>query len=142
MRRKFGIYCIIIEELISSIKEDQTESANIFTQLEANIKTIQSDTSETKERVKTNQQPAKIRQQRVRPDHSMQRNPQHRSSTSKKKRKVLILHDSQLNSFQPDSFSQAFTTPCVDGRILVAFLYVASRRNYLRHFIAASRTRF
>ena len=31
-------------------------------------------------------------------------------------------------------------TPCVDGRILVAFLYVASRRNYLRHFIAASRT--
>ena len=33
-------------------------------------------------------------------------------------------------------------TPCVDGRILVAFLYVASRRNYLRHFIAASRTQF
>ena len=97
-----------IEELISSIKEDQTESANIFTQLEANIKTIQSDTSETKERVKTNQQPV-TRQQRVRPDHSMPRNPQRRSSTSKKKRKVLILHDSQLNSFQPESFSQAFT---------------------------------
>ena len=34
------------------------------------------------------------------------------------------------------------STPCVDGRILVAFLYVASRRNYLRHFIAASRTQF
>ena len=34
------------------------------------------------------------------------------------------------------------TTPCVDGRILVAFLYVDSRRNYLRHFIVASWTQF
>ena len=33
-------------------------------------------------------------------------------------------------------------TPCADGRILVAFLYVASRHNYLRHFIAASQTQF
>ena len=28
------------------------------------------------------------------------------------------------------------------GRILVAFLYVASRRNYLRHFIGALRSQF
>ena len=39
-------------------------------------------------------------------------------------------------------YNASNNTPCVDGRILVAFLYVASRRNYLRHFIAASRTQF
>ena len=42
----------------------------------------------------------------------------------------------------PNVILHVLNTPCVDGRILVAFLYVASRRNYLRHFIAASRTQF
>ena len=40
------------------------------------------------------------------------------------------------------NFLKYIYTPCADGRILVAFLYVASRRNYLRHFNAASRTQF
>ena len=44
-------------------------------------------------------------------------------------------------SLLPMSLS-VLNTPCVDGRILVAFLYVASRRHYLGHFIAASRTQF
>ena len=36
-----------IEELISSIKEEQTESANNFAKLETNVSKIQSDTTET-----------------------------------------------------------------------------------------------
>ena len=108
-----------IEELISSIKEEQTESANNFAKLETNVSKIQSDTTETKERVKSASvgPPNNGRDGRKssapnnkRPDQGRRRNnsnpppPPH----AKPKKKILLLHDSQLNKFQPESFSKAF----------------------------------
>ena len=108
-----------IEDLISSIKEEQAESANLFTKLETNVVKIQSDTTETRERVKSatigprnservsRKPPAPNREQS---DQGQRRNnsrPRH--PHPKPKKKILLLHDSQLNKFQPDSFSKAFT---------------------------------
>ncbi|KAL5263170.1 hypothetical protein ACHWQZ_G008545 [Mnemiopsis leidyi] len=99
-----------IEELISSIKEEQTETMNMFNKLEANVDKIQSNTNETKERVRTSLQPIKSKPQRTRSDRSAPNQPQIKSQSARprRKRKVLILHDSQLNAFEPHSFSQAF----------------------------------
>ena len=97
-----------IEELIDSIKEEQTENTNLFNKLEANVDIIQSNTTETKERVRSGLQPPKNRPPRNRQDRPASSQPQNRNQTGRKKRKVLILHDSQLNAFEPASFSQAF----------------------------------
>ena len=108
-----------IEDLISSIKEEQAESANLFTKLETNVVKIQSDTTETKERIKSasigpqisergsRKPPASNREQS---NQGRQRNNSRpRPPHPKPKKKILLLHDSQLNKFQPDSFSKAFT---------------------------------
>ncbi|KAL5258492.1 hypothetical protein ACHWQZ_G009106 [Mnemiopsis leidyi] len=106
-----------IEDLISSIKEEQTESANLFAKLESNVGKIQSDTTETKERVKSastvpsntqrgNRKP-KVPINAQRNQESSRTNP--RPTHAKPKKKILLLHDSQLNEFNPDSFSKAFT---------------------------------
>ena len=101
-----------IEELISSINIEQEKSAAIFTDLKSNIDLISSNTTETKERVRSSQLPNRsIRNMK---------NGENRASSSttqpgtprapvRKKRKVLLLHDSQLNNFNPESFSKAFS---------------------------------
>lgn len=102
-----------IEELISSIKEEQTESSNLFAKLETNVNKIESVTAETKERVKSANPISQTQNKRVRKSHvevkldrrSSKRNP----SQQKPKKKILLLHDSQLNEFKPESFSAAFT---------------------------------
>ena len=105
-----------IEELISSIKEEQTESADFIAKLGTNVDKIQSDTSETKERIKSastnplnSARSTRKPQNRNQPQSDRSRNgarsPQ---SGPKPKKKVILLHDSQLNEFKPESFSKAF----------------------------------
>ena len=101
-----------IEELISSINIEQEKSAAIFTDLKSNIDLISSNTTETKERVRSSQLPNRSRRNMKNGEISASSSttqPGAARAPARKKRKVLLLHDSQLNNFNPESFSKAFS---------------------------------
>ena len=104
-----------IEEIMSSVSHIQNESASLISNCHDSLKKIESDTAETKVRLFSVQSDIKkapqLRERRPQrqPNSSQNAGNSSRSrSQAKRSKKVLLLHDSQLNNFKPDSFSSGF----------------------------------
>lgn len=107
-----------IEELMSTINAEQEKSSSMLAGLKPSIDLINSNTTETKERVRSTQLPNSSNQRNARPKKTPTQSASRSSGAGppgsarvpqRRKRKVLLLHDSQLNDFAPDSFSKAFS---------------------------------
>ena len=104
-----------IEEIMSSVSHIQNESASLISNCHDSLKKIESDSAETKVRLSSVQSDIKkasqlkVRQPQRQPNSSQNAGNSSRSrSQTKRPKKVLLLHDSQLNNFKPDSFSSGF----------------------------------
>ena len=102
--------------------ENQTEAAETIGECKEILKEIQPLSSESCNRLRTIQAPDRVRNYKhpkpndedtFRSTHNQNNNVNSTSTVrtprTTKPRKVLLIHDSQLNSFAPESFSSAFS---------------------------------
>ena len=108
-----------IEELVGSIKEEQEESAKFISECKSDTQLIKKDATELKERLVTLQKESSAsssnstttshkKNQKKSPKAQTNNSRTQTKNQPRKVRKVLLLHDSQLNEFKPESFSKGF----------------------------------
>ncbi|XP_063687229.1 uncharacterized protein LOC134820655 [Bolinopsis microptera] len=100
-----------LEDIMSSINEKQHETATSLKAFEADVTAIKNKVDDSKACLQSLQLNDRTNPSRKKPSpHPQNQNhPTHSPSRqTRKPKKVLLLHDSQMNNFLPESFSSGF----------------------------------